>query len=363
MVALTNSLGYKKGSQSKGIPKATNVTLNSHTISELLWSRIEKFVPEEFNGRRVLGLDEKIRFLKYDPIDKECGISKHTAINWLAIGKHPLSAICILSDDYEGCQVLFPDTSNVSPPTHLAELGAGHVVILEDSVLTQAMPITKGAKYIMRMDIRVDEDEDDDMLMAEQDTIVDTMHQFSLSELNSMDLSMFSPRLPTNMPTLPTVTDDLDDLPQYPLTQLQNSDSPHGGSRSDVRSNSLPRSDCSHDPLDGIAEMKRGSFTQNMETPRGENLPNPGDSNEMQRQFSGRVAMDAPALAVYPSLRSMTEKDVKAGRVSLADRQGWKGRHGAQARHSTPSMKSLLGKRRMLPVSRSNMGLSLLGSL
>jgi len=312
LIELTKTLGYKKGSQSKGIPKATNVTLNSHTISQLFWERLETFVPTELRGKRVLGVEEKIRFIKYEPLTSAAGVKKEAPLNWLAIGKYPMSVIVFLNDNYEGGMVIFPDSANLTPPTHHTTCPAGQVLILEDNVKSNMLQVTKGTKYVMRLDIITEAEigmSNDDLLGAERQEMVDTIHKVSLSEINQ--LPFFSPLLPPNMPSLPTMVTDFQ-LDRSVSRVLLLDEVPVPGpahTRTDAllgHSISLTRSDCSHDPYVSKCEMNRGSFIQDMD-PSCDDTPEIDES--MERQYSGRVAMDEPGLAAFPSLRSLVGND------------------------------------------------------
>lgn len=209
LINLAEGLGFSKGSQSKGIATATNVTIDSHTISSLLWERLQTRVPSSFKGNNVVGLDNKIRFLRYNAIDdaaRDNGLTDDTPLEWLAMSKYNLSAVVFLNDDYDGGKVLFPDTSSQNPPAHIP-CPAGQVLLMEDSVTSQQLPVVKGAKFVMRIDFRTTSDDatGDDLLAAED--AVGTMHQFNFSQM--LDLPVFQNSLGTT-PDLPQTSKDLD---------------------------------------------------------------------------------------------------------------------------------------------------------
>lgn len=257
LINLANGLGFSKGSQSKGIATATNVTIDSHSISQLLWERLQSRVPSSFKGDKVAGLDNKIRFLQYHALDdaaRENGLNDDTPLEWLAMSKYNLSAVIFLNDDYDGGKVLFPDTSGEHPPTHIP-CPAGQVLLLEDSVTSQHLPVVKGAKFVMRIDFRTASDATtgDDLLAHE--ATVGTMHQFNFSNFSQM----------LDLPAFQASFGDTPDLPQT------------------------------------MKDLEAGADAA--ESTQADPQADPHQA-ALERGFSGNVEMD-PNLTSYPSLQSM----------------------------------------------------------
>lgn len=279
LIGLTQEMEYKKGSQSMGIPFATNVTLDSRMISELIWERIQKYVPKEFHGRAVHGADTKVRFVKYDAAD---AVNSKKPVPWLAIGSNPLSAVVFLNDDYQGGQTLFPSKDGKSEEL---EGLLGRVLILEDNVKTEHLPITYGAKYIMRVGISLEKGRGlshGDLLDEEMGNWnADTIRSINVDDLLGAKVRRYTP------------------APKQLEAGLRKANLGVALGLHAKGDSSLTRSSKVHAPVAGANEMKRCSFVTPIPSGSQTNphsfpelKENEEQDDKLARCLSGRVNID-----------------------------------------------------------------------
>eukprot|EP00455_Lapot_gusevi_P020029 TRINITY_DN212_c0_g1_i4.p1 TRINITY_DN212_c0_g1~~TRINITY_DN212_c0_g1_i4.p1 ORF type:complete len:120 (+),score=29.24 TRINITY_DN212_c0_g1_i4:36-362(+) len=99
----------------------------------------------------VVGLNERLRFLKYDPGEK---FEAHYDGVYRRPDNSEESAITILiylNQDYEGGQTTF-----LEPRSDVAvscEVKTGRVMLMEHHILHEGRTPTRGRKYVLRSDI------------------------------------------------------------------------------------------------------------------------------------------------------------------------------------------------------------------
>ena len=134
----------------------TDVRNNSRCIWDTfeevdkIWKRIEPFVPDVWNNRKVIGLNERLRILRYDP--GEYFKSHYDGCYRRENGERSYVTIQIyLNEGFEGGSTTFLGTLSderveVVPKT-------GSVLIFEHPILHEGSKLISGRKYAIRTDV------------------------------------------------------------------------------------------------------------------------------------------------------------------------------------------------------------------
>ena len=157
--------------QRKDIRNNERALLESEEIADFLWERAREFVPSEFDGRLAVGVNELIRFYRYDPGQQ---------FNWHQ--DHPferdngemsyLTFMIYLNDGFEGGETSFEDSYSDEPFDELSIVPEqGMALFFEHPTHHKGEPVFEGRKYVLRTDVMyaaedaehdyLDEDEDD----------------------------------------------------------------------------------------------------------------------------------------------------------------------------------------------------------
>ncbi|CAG8547513.1 5878_t:CDS:1 [Ambispora leptoticha] len=136
----------------------TNVRNNySHirddpVITNVLWKRIEQFVPAVWYDRPVVGLSERLRFLRYDPGQKFEAHCDGTYVRPDGSEKSCITFQLYLNEGFVGGETSFLSYSlsrvkvKVVPKT-------GMVLVFQHNLLHEASIVIEGRKYAIRADI------------------------------------------------------------------------------------------------------------------------------------------------------------------------------------------------------------------
>ncbi|CAL1535961.1 unnamed protein product [Lymnaea stagnalis] len=147
-VALLN-VGQDKQALVTEVRNSKRCIIDSVEYADELWSKIKEFVPEVFKGRKILGLNERLRFLRYEPGDYfRCHLDGSFVRD---NGETSLITLMLyLNEDFEGGATTFigRDDSKVPliPKT-------GSVLLFEHFIYHEGSEVIKGRKYAMRTDI------------------------------------------------------------------------------------------------------------------------------------------------------------------------------------------------------------------
>jgi hypothetical protein len=121
-------------------------------LADRLWQRARPFLPSPFHGRMPCGVDDRLRFYRYDPGQK---------FDWhrdgvVTIGEASsmLSYLVFLNDDFDGGRTLFRSLdrpgsgiiTSVEPRTGRALFFAHHKT-------HQGEELRRGRKYLLRTDV------------------------------------------------------------------------------------------------------------------------------------------------------------------------------------------------------------------
>jgi len=128
---------------------------DSHRIVEILFKRIEDHLPKEWMGKEISGLNERLRFLRYE---KGGYFAPHWDGSYMRPDRSERSyhtLILYLNDDFEGGQTNFLKTRPVSDRKNEWPVGikTGSVLIFQHDIYHEGDLLKEGRKYCVRTDV------------------------------------------------------------------------------------------------------------------------------------------------------------------------------------------------------------------
>lgn len=123
----------------------TRVMLDDLPLAGRVWARIRQAVPEQLLGWQAVGLNERLRFYRY-----EMG----QAFRWHYDGPFQRSAqeqsqltlLIYLNEGYVGGATMFKDGPTVAPRQGMA-------LLFRHPILHQGEAVQQGRKYVLRSDV------------------------------------------------------------------------------------------------------------------------------------------------------------------------------------------------------------------
>eukprot|EP00918_Siedleckia_nematoides_P052446 GHVU01114589.1.p1 GENE.GHVU01114589.1~~GHVU01114589.1.p1 ORF type:complete len:203 (-),score=17.85 GHVU01114589.1:1007-1615(-) len=158
-IKLTETKGYEPAKVNVGRPGvdvlATDVRKSSRCIwdsfeeTEKLWKKLEPHIPPTWNGRKVLGLNERMRFLRYAKKDY---FKPHYDGNYVRDNgeKSYITVMVYLNEGFAGGTTTFihpfGDNIEIIPQT-------GSVLVFQHDVFHEGAELINGQKYTIRTDV------------------------------------------------------------------------------------------------------------------------------------------------------------------------------------------------------------------
>lgn len=136
------------------------VMFSSAEFAERLWERVEDFVPTEFEGRSSVGLNELVRFYRYDvgqrfewhqdfPYERDNGEASF------------LTFMVYLNDGFDRGETSFEDSyTEDSFDEFSVKPQRGMGLFFEHAVHHKGEPVLEGRKYVLRTDVMYASDEE-----------------------------------------------------------------------------------------------------------------------------------------------------------------------------------------------------------
>ncbi|MEL7500572.1 MAG: 2OG-Fe(II) oxygenase [Planctomycetota bacterium] len=160
-IAMSEDIGFEEAlvTSARGAVRAAGLRNNdrvmfkSDEIANWLWQRAEEFVPSEFDGRRFVGINELIRFYRYEvgqefkwhqdfPYERDNGERSY------------LTLLIYLNDTFDGGETLFDDSCSEESFDDVAVVPqTGMALFFEHSTYHKGEVVTSGTKYVMRTDV------------------------------------------------------------------------------------------------------------------------------------------------------------------------------------------------------------------
>lgn len=152
-IVLSESIGYDKatiattGGSAELQPNVRNnsrVILDSIAVASDLWTKVSPHVSLVLNGRQVIGLNERIRFYRYDRDQRFVG---HVDAPYRKTTGElsQLTLMIYLNDDFQGGETRF-DEVTVRPET-------GMGLIFRHELFHEGAAVRMGRKYVLRTDV------------------------------------------------------------------------------------------------------------------------------------------------------------------------------------------------------------------
>eukprot|EP00927_Polykrikos_kofoidii_P013843 TRINITY_DN16015_c0_g1_i1.p1 TRINITY_DN16015_c0_g1~~TRINITY_DN16015_c0_g1_i1.p1 ORF type:complete len:264 (-),score=28.83 TRINITY_DN16015_c0_g1_i1:217-1008(-) len=163
LIAATERQGYDAallnmggGDQvlARGIRNGSRKIVDDEQLAQLMFDRTARFLPQLFSGRPLVGLNERLRFLKYEPGEY---FIQHQDGTFVREGgpqkgeRSYLTLLLYLNEDYIGGATTFASftgdhTVAVTPRT-------GMVIVHQHDILHESPVLRTGVKYVIRTDV------------------------------------------------------------------------------------------------------------------------------------------------------------------------------------------------------------------
>ncbi|ESP04149.1 hypothetical protein LOTGIDRAFT_237462 [Lottia gigantea] len=177
-IKITEKRGYEEALVNIGAGRQllmTNVRnsdrciVDSHEDAEKIWQRIRDFIPSQWNERPVLGLNERLRFLRYDgggyfkphydgSYIRENGEKSYITIQlylneattcWI------IKVVLLWHQGFDGGSTTFISAMNEKERVEFVPQ-TGSILVFQHDILHEGSELIKGRKYTMRTDVMFD---------------------------------------------------------------------------------------------------------------------------------------------------------------------------------------------------------------
>ena len=129
------------------------VLLKNEETAEWLWERVRDFVPSEIDDRRAIGVNELLRFYRYD-VGQEFKWHQDFAYERDNGETSFYTFMIYLNDDFEGGETSFEDSySEDSFDDFKVVPKRGMALFFEHSNHHKGEPVVRGRKYVLRTDV------------------------------------------------------------------------------------------------------------------------------------------------------------------------------------------------------------------
>jgi predicted 2-oxoglutarate/Fe(II)-dependent dioxygenase YbiX len=164
MIEKTEQLGYEKAQINVGDGKqmimedyrnSDRCMIDDEVLAGELFKRIECFIPKLFKDKVVFGLNERLRFLRYDPGQF---FKPHFDGCYITPNKKKRSLITLmlyLNDGFQGGETTFL-SYNAQDKEVAFVPKCGSILLFDHGVYHQGSDVYKGRKYAMRTDVMYD---------------------------------------------------------------------------------------------------------------------------------------------------------------------------------------------------------------
>lgn len=169
-IRLSEDIGYEdalvtspRGSvHVPGLRNNQRVIFESQDLAEWLWERAADFVPTEYDGRGAVGVNELLRFYRYDP-GEQFNWHQDFAYERDNGERSYLTCLVYLNDGFEGGETSFEDSySDDSFDEFSVTPQTGMALFFEHPTHHKGEPVRSGRKYVLRTDVMYASDEFDD---------------------------------------------------------------------------------------------------------------------------------------------------------------------------------------------------------
>ncbi|XP_045202904.2 uncharacterized protein LOC123556340 [Mercenaria mercenaria] len=147
--ALVN-VGGGRQRMMKDVRNNTRCIWDSFEEADRIWQRIKKYIPETWESRKVMALNERLRFLKYDPGEY---FAPHMDGMYIRPNgeKSYITIQLYLNEGFEGGSTTFMNFAEKERVEVVPETGM--VLVFQHDIMHEGSALIKGRKYSMRTDV------------------------------------------------------------------------------------------------------------------------------------------------------------------------------------------------------------------
>jgi prolyl 4-hydroxylase len=131
------------------------VTFEDPALAEWLWERAEPHVPPTLEGAVVTGLNERLRFYRYDP-SQRFNAHRDGAVERSPVERSRLTFMIYLNAGAEGGQTIFYSEERVSglrPVVASIDPAVGMGLFFAHEWWHEGARVVSGRKYVLRTDV------------------------------------------------------------------------------------------------------------------------------------------------------------------------------------------------------------------
>ena len=134
------------GFRVRGGRRNSRAAVEDASLAAALWGRLKRHVPERVDGRAVVGLNERLRFYRYD---EGQGFGAHTDGYYLRANgeRSRLTLMVYLNENFTGGQTFFLQSERLVTPQ------AGLLLLFSHHLWHAGRPVLQGRKYVLRTDV------------------------------------------------------------------------------------------------------------------------------------------------------------------------------------------------------------------
>lgn len=149
--ALVN-IGSGREMRIKGFRDSSRVLIDDEEFVERLLQRISPYLPNEFMNEKLVGINERLRFLRYEPGDK---FKPHYDGSYCRPDNSAETLITIqvyLNENFAGGETKFLDRDDETRCVPVKPI-TGMVLVFEHRIFHEGSVVSKGKKYAIRTDV------------------------------------------------------------------------------------------------------------------------------------------------------------------------------------------------------------------
>lgn len=147
--ALVN-VGYGRQEMMKDVRNNTRCIWDSEEEATRIWDRIKQHIPETWANRKVMGLNERLRFLKYEPGEyfaphmDGCYMRENGERSYITVQLY-------LNEGFEGGSTTFMNYGEKQRVEVVPKTGL--VLVFQHDIMHEGSKLVKGRKYTVRTDV------------------------------------------------------------------------------------------------------------------------------------------------------------------------------------------------------------------
>lgn len=158
IIKWSEGFGYVQAALGHGNQVVSNVRksdrciIDSKEFANIIFERIERFLPTEFTGTSLIEINERLRFLRYD----EGGFFAKHADGWYErpdrTAKSKITIQFYLNEGFIGGETTFFEKHNQKSKIP-CKPKIGRILVFQHNLIHEGSKLIKGRKYTIRSDV------------------------------------------------------------------------------------------------------------------------------------------------------------------------------------------------------------------